>query len=225
MYKVNFLSHNWAIKKALNYFIIKRIHHLNGIVLDLGCGTRPFEGDILKIAEKYIGVDWGNSLHELNADIKADLNQPLPIKDNFADHIVTFEVIEHLAEPASLLKEAHRILKKGGTLNLSVPFQWWLHEAPWDYQRYTKYGLQYQIEKAGFFVESLEEVTGFWTMWILKLNYQLNRIPEKCGNLKNIVRIGFSPFWFFSQSAAILFDKLWKEPNETAGYFVVARKL
>lgn len=147
VYKVSYADHNWLAKKRYNHLISYQSASLSGIVIDLGCGERPFEFDILKYADQYIGVDWSSTLHQLRADIVADLNKPLPIEAESADHIVSFEFLEHLAEPQVMLSEAFRILRPNGRLTLSVPFQWWVHEAPWDYQRFTRYGLEYQLKK------------------------------------------------------------------------------
>ena len=90
MYRVNKLTHNWLIKNIINNKIKERLPYLYGRIIDLGCGTRPFEKDILKHANEYIGVDWGNTYHNLNAEIISDLNKPLPIPSSSFDHVVSF---------------------------------------------------------------------------------------------------------------------------------------
>lgn len=224
MHPENHLAHNWLIKKFVNDKVRSHLKNLSGTVIDLGCGTRPYETDIINHADKYIGIDWNNTLHGLNADVIADLNKPLPFGDGITDCIVTFEVIEHLAEPGLMLLEAYRILRSGGILLLSAPFQWWVHEAPWDYQRFTRYGLEYQFRKTGFEIVSIEETSGFWSMWILKLNYQLIRLIRGPRWLRAVIRFCLIPFWWIGQVIAPLLDSVWKEDKETAGYFVMAKK-
>lgn len=224
MYPESRFAHNWLIKKALNDNVRSRVGRLSGLVLDLGCGTRPFEPDIMQRATRYVGIDWSNTLHGNHADIVADLNKPLPVKDESVDHVVSFEVMEHLAEPAVMLGEAFRVLRKGGELTISVPFQWWVHESPWDYYRYTCHGLQYLLEKAGFTDVVVTPTTGFWSMWVLKLNYQTTRLIQGPKVLQFLVRSVLIPFWWINQHLAWLMDCRWPDPRETAGYFVVARK-
>lgn len=224
MYEINYFSHNWGVMRAANNILALRFRMLTGDVIDLGCGERPHEVDILNYAKSYIGVDWSNSLHDIKADIIADLNKPLSIESESYDSVVSFEVLEHLCEPQMMLKEANRILKKKGVIVLSIPFQWWVHEEPWDYQRFTRYGLEYQFKKAGFTNIQIEEKTGFWLMWILKLNYQLKRLVRGPLLLKVIAKIFLIPFWFISQWLAIYLDSFWHEDKETAGYVVTARK-
>jgi SAM-dependent methyltransferase len=217
-------SHNWLMKKAINDKIRRRLPDLSGVVIDLGCGTRPFEADILRHAARYLGVDWGSTLHGNRADVVADLNAPLPLDDSCADHVVSFEVLEHLAEPRTMLGEAFRILRKRGQLTLSVPFQWWVHEQPWDYYRYTRYGLEYMLQRAGFVDIAVTPTTGFWSMWILKLNYQTIRLIRGPTPTRAVIRAALIPCWWLNQHWASIMDRWWSEDRETAGYFVTAAK-
>lgn len=216
MYPKCLLTHNWLIKKAINDKVRERPPKLSGLVVDLGCGVRPFEHDILQYADNYIGVDWGNTLHGVQADILADLNQPLPIADAAANHVVSFEVLEHLAEPQIMLAEAFRILLPGGQMTLSVPFQWWVHEAPWDYYRYTCHGLEYLLRKAGFTDIVVKPTTGFWSMWLLKLNYQTARLARGPRPIRFFIRALLVPFWWTNQHLAQALDRFWPEENVTA---------
>jgi SAM-dependent methyltransferase len=45
----------------------------------------------------------------------------LPVADSCADVVLLLDVIEHIAEPGRALAEAHRVLRPGGTLIISVP--------------------------------------------------------------------------------------------------------
>lgn len=52
--------------------------------------------------------------------LEGDVSE-LPVTDNSADAVLLLDVIEHIAEPARALAEAHRVLRPGGTLIISVP--------------------------------------------------------------------------------------------------------
>ena len=224
MYQENLFSHNWLIKKALNAVIGKRLKDLHGVVVDLGCGSRPFEPDIRQHADAYYGIDWMSSYHESVADIVANLNVAIPLLDQSVDHVVSFEVLEHLSSPHVMLSEALRVLRSGGELTVTVPFQWWEHEEPWDFFRYTSHGLRHLLESAGFDSIIVVPTTGFWSMWILKLNYHLARLIRGSALTRKAIRLLLIPVWWVGQTAARFLDNHWDEVRETAGYFVTARK-
>jgi SAM-dependent methyltransferase len=219
MNKIDYSAHNWLPLKINNQFLERNVHHIRGRVIDLGCGTCQYKSDMLKGADEYIGVDWKGSMHDQSqVDIFANMTEPLPFEDNYGDTVTCFQVMEHLPEPAFFLKEIHRILKPNGCLLLSTPFMWHIHEAPYDFFRYTRYGLEYLLGKAGFAQPTIEEMTGFWQMWILKLNYHSSRLA------RGPLRYFCIPFWWLGQVLAPTFDRFNKNSTQCAGYFVLAWK-
>lgn len=208
----NFLIHN------INKKIAQSLPY-KGRVIDLGCGTAPYKEDILTVADEYIGVDWGNSYHKTSKiDIQADLTKRLPFDDEYADTVVSFQVMEHLPDPSFFLSECYRILKPGGSFFITVPFMWHVHESPYDYYRYTRYGLEYLLKKNGFADINIKENTGFWQMWILKFNYHTIRFAR--GPLKYL----WIPIWLLGQVISPILDKFDKNITECASYTVIARK-
>ena len=208
----NFLIHriNRQIAKSLPY---------SGRVVDLGCGTAPYKDHILSVADEYIGVDWESSYHDTSqVDIFADLAQKLPIEDNFADTLTAFQVMEHLPEPVFFLSECYRILRPNGQLFITVPFMWQVHEAPQDYYRYTRYGLQYLLNKTGFTDIEIKENTGFWQTIVLHFNYHSKRYA------RGILKYPWMVVWWFGQVLSPILDRIDKNPGETASYTVQARK-
>ena len=108
---------------------------------------------------------------------------------------------------------------------LQVPWQWWVHEAPYDYFRYTPYALKYMFEKAGFEDIQVKAQSGFFTTWIVKMNYFSARFIIGPKPLKYLIKSILIPFWTLGQVIAPYLDKLdrnWEA--ETQGYFVLARK-
>ncbi len=127
--------------------------HARGRLADLGCGFVPFYMLYKDLITQSICVDWPNSAHKNDfLDITCDLNKPLPMADSAADTIVISEVLEHIANPELLWQEMARILAPGGKILLSVPFFYKIHEAPYDYYRYTEFALRHLAEKNGLSV-------------------------------------------------------------------------
>lgn len=215
---------NWLIYDIGDEFLSAHAALYRGDLYDLGCGDMPFRSFFLAHCDRYIGVDWGESRHSTAPDIAADLNRPLPIGDDVADTVVSISVLEHVREPASMLAEARRILKPGGHLILHVPFMWHVHEEPHDYYRFTAHGLRHLVGEAGFCEISVEPTTGFWSMWTLKLNYQLRKLVRGPAIVRAVSGAILTVFWWLDQNAARLMDRLWPSEGETAGYVVTARK-
>ncbi len=208
----NYLIHNITdeIARSLGY---------EGVVVDLGCGEAPYRELILQQAERYIGVDWNESQHDTsNVDVFADLTKPIPLEDQIADTLVSFQVMEHLPEPAAFLSECHRLTKPGGRLCITVPFMWQVHESPHDYFRYTRHGLEYLVGKAGFEQIEITEYTGFWQMWVLKFNYHTRR------HAGFPLRYALVPLWIIGQTIAPWLDRLDPHPQEATGYVLKARR-
>lgn len=216
--------YNWLAYNIGDEFLNRLNGYFRGHLYDLGCGEMPYKDWLLNYADQYTGVDWGSSLHEIKADILADLNETLPIESEVADTVMSISVMEHLREPQAFLNEAYRILKQGGAIVLQVPFMWWVHEAPYDYYRYTRYGLQYMFEKAGFTDVIVYPQTGFWVMWALKFNYQSLRLIRGPWLVREAMALLMRMIWAIDQRVAPWLDKHWKCEAETAGYFVVAHK-
>jgi SAM-dependent methyltransferase len=218
-------AHNWLIYDAGDHWLEKHTHLYSGTIYDLGCGEASYKDWFLLHADKYIGVDWSESFHNIKADIVANLNEPLPIEHAVADTVLSFSVIEHLSEPQHMLNEAHRILKPGGVLILQAPWQWWIHEAPYDFYRYTPYGLRLLLERAGFTEIKVQPQAGFFTMITMKLNYFSRRFVRGPKIIRYPIFGVLSIFWYLGQKAAPLLDKLdcnWE--LEATGYFVTAKK-
>lgn len=220
----NRCAYNWLIYDTSDRFLERYIPFYKGVLYDLGSGESPYKEFFLKYVEKYIAVDWSESFHATEVDIAADLNGPLPLQDQVADTIISLSVMEHLKEPQVFLGEAQRILKPGGVMILQTPFMWWVHEAPHDYYRYTRHGLKYLFEKAGFSAVEVYPQTGFWTMWTLKFNYQTARLVRGRWPVRQLVGLIMGSVWAIDQPLARWLDRHWKCEEETAGYFVVARK-
>ena len=135
----------------------------NGDLIDLGCGKAPLLGAYREYCTSHVLADWENSEHPNRLlDLSFDLNQPLSVIDSKTfDTVLLSDVLEHVREPKALVFEIARILRPGGALLLNVPFAYWIHEAPHDYYRYTRYALEGFIQEAGLDLIELRPLGGW----------------------------------------------------------------
>lgn len=122
-----------------------------GRVLDIGCADGWVRNALDPDCE-YVGLDYpvtARTMYGTRPDVFAD-GALLPFRDASFQCVTLLEVLEHVAHPDLVLREAQRVLVPGGTLLLSMPFLYPLHDAPHDYQRYTAPGLEFSLRKVGF---------------------------------------------------------------------------
>ena len=144
-----FINQFYFSRKGLHKGISSLIIHLNGKILDIGCGKKPYQS--LCNASEYIGLELDTPENRLNK--KADFfydGKIMPFKENYFDSIICNQVFEHIFNPNQFLSEVNRITKINGTFLLTVPFIWDEHEQPCDYARYSSFGLKYILELHGF---------------------------------------------------------------------------
>ena len=149
-----FLVHPFYFsRRNLFKFYKKYSQKLGGNLIDIGCGNKPYK-NLFKHCKSYIGLEI-ESENKNSADFTYD-GKNFPFEDETFDSAVCSEVLEHVFEPNQFLKEVNRVLKKNGLIILTLPFFWDEHEQPYDYARYTSFGLKYILEKENF--EILEQV-------------------------------------------------------------------
>lgn len=122
---------------------------LSGKLLDVGCGTKPYQ-DFFDVSE-YVGLDIERegSQERSCADYLYNGDE-FPFQDDKFNSVLCNQVLEHVFNPANFLSEIYRVMKPEGKLLLTVPFVWDEHEQPFDYARYSTYGLKALLEASGF---------------------------------------------------------------------------
>lgn len=93
-------------------------------VCDIGSGPgAPFLHHVAAQLRSGVGLDEhvAPSTDTKIAVVEADITQPLPLPGESFDHVTLLAVLEHLAKPEPVLREAHRILRDGGSLILTWP--------------------------------------------------------------------------------------------------------
>jgi SAM-dependent methyltransferase len=132
---------------------------LRGRVLDVGCGSRPYER--LVAASEYVGLelDTPENRRTKKADLYYD-GRKLPFDDASFDAVICNQVLEHVFEADSFAGELARVLRPRGRLLLTVPFVWDEHEQPHDFGRYSSFGLAALLSRNGLRVLRQEKTAG-----------------------------------------------------------------
>lgn len=134
------------------------IADISGRVLDVGAADRWIEPHLSE-GVQYVALDYpatGRDLYSAKPTVFGDAAS-LPFEDACFDGVFCLEVLEHVPEPESVLKEIARVLKRGGRAWITMPFLYPLHDAPFDFQRFTEYGLRRSMRQAGLEVTSLRK--------------------------------------------------------------------
>ena len=190
-------------------------------VLDAGAGEGRYRRYFA--AQRYCGVDLGvgdAGWDYSKLDAVADLGR-LPFRDGAFDAALNVVTLEHLPEPGRALAEISRTLAPGGTLLVAAPQDWEIHQAPHDYYRYTRHGLEYLLARAGLEVREMRPAGGYFRLLARRL---LNGLQFFAGGWR----------WLGFPLAALLvappalalpcLDFLDSQKRFTLGYVCLARK-
>lgn len=144
-----FVNPFYIARRGLAKAMMELAPSLSGFLLDVGCGSKPYQS--LFVVNKYVGLDIDSyRTRKLGiADYFYDGGM-FPFEDAVFDSILCNQVLEHVFNPDSFLGEINRVLKPGGKVLLTVPFVWDEHEQPYDYARYSSFGLRTLMEKQKF---------------------------------------------------------------------------
>lgn len=147
-------------------------------VLDAGAGDGRYRAhfdlvhyesaDFLQVDKKhYAKVDYVCSL------------ESIPVEAERYELVLLTQVLEHLPEPLPVLKELQRVLKPGGTLWLTAPLFYPEHEAPYDFYRYTQFAYRHLLAEAGFDIERLEWLDGYFATASFQLDGAAAWLPRR----------------------------------------------
>ena len=148
-------------------------------ILDLGCSSGLLAERLRAIGHQVIGVDTAEIdgvAERVSAFYKADLNDGIPpeVGTDF-DVVLAADVLEHLADPASLMDQIHRVLSPEGSVLFCVPniAHWYPRFRAtlgmFDYDQrgildathlrfFTRRSISRLVERAGFTIRRIEPV-------------------------------------------------------------------
>jgi SAM-dependent methyltransferase len=202
-------------------------------LLDAGAGEcaykRYFSHCNYMSVDMAIGeANWNYS----NVDCIVSLNK-LPMKDESFDVVLCTQVLEHLQKPVESVKEMYRVLKRGGNLFLTAPMSHSEHQIPYDFFRYTSYGLRYLCSEAGFQEIDVAPMGGMFVRWAYEVTRVISIFPEV--SVRRGIRAKNGLLWApvklicfflvrFLQIILLNLDRFDKKKNDPFGWRVIGKK-
>ena len=151
----------------------------DALVLDAGAGNALYREHFAHT--RYETADF----KQVNKDYASDITYvcdlaAIPTEDDRFDLVLLSQVLEHLPEPVEVLSEMRRVLKPGQQIWASTPLFYEEHEVPYDFYRYTQFGLQHIFERAGFTDIRVEWLEGY----LGTVSYQLSVAAQALRGLR-----------------------------------------
>jgi SAM-dependent methyltransferase len=188
-------------------------------VVDLGAGAAPYRALFEHPGISYIACDL-----DVDAEVVISPGTRVPLNDNSAKVVVSFQVLEHVWDLGWYLSEARRLMAPDGTLVLSTHGTWLYHPHPTDFRRWTRDGLMLELTTRGFVVQEITGLIGplAWTTQFRALGFHrlLSAIPLLGLPLAALVGAVMNLRMFVED---LVTPAEWIETN-AAVYVLVARK-
>ena len=173
-------------RSGLRNAMIEFAPMLSGRLLDVGCGTKPYQS--LFSVDTYIGLEINSEAsHEYGVADHFYDGHTFPFDDASFDSILCNQVLEHVFNPDEFLGEIMRVLKPEGRLLLTVPFVWDEHEQPYDYARYSSFGLHALLDNQGFHIIKYEKIGADVSVLFQLANAYLFKITQKLSKYSRLL--------------------------------------
>ncbi|WP_411726932.1 class I SAM-dependent methyltransferase [Methyloglobulus sp.] len=186
------------------------LNEAQGVMLDYGCGGQPYKSFFMPKLSRYIGADVA-AAEGVSLDIEIEPCQALPLDAASIDTLLSTQALEHLDDVEFYLGECARLVRPGGVLILTAPMQWRHHEVPYDYWRFTKFGLISLLERHDFSIKSISPCGGVYALiGQIFLSHLHERGVQKKWLNKIINRL------------ALYLDNRWIDKDDTLNWQVIA---
>lgn len=171
-------------------------------ILDIGCGSGKITNIIKNKGYDVYGLDFSYEAVRkaiqlgIHADI-CNLDEGIKGSNNSFDVVWAGDIIEHVFDPIGLLKEANRVLRKGGKLLITIP-----NDVGLITRIRILFGISYQAQmykSAGYFKHHT-----FFTLDLIKFMLENARFKikevQKILNLgKKRISINYAPSFLYNE--------------------------
>jgi len=193
------------VRRRLSAAIASETRRAHGVLLDVGCGLKPYEPLFRPFISRYVGLEYspdagyrGNT-----ADVCGDAAM-IPFASKSVDTVLCTEVLEHVPDPDTVVREIARVLKPGGVAICTAPFFYPVH-GTYDFFRYSpgtiatlmrRYGLTVEIERplsgTGVTLAILLnlywiEIGFLWTKWLYPIGLLLRPLLWLLAAIVNLI--------------------------------------
>jgi len=187
------------VRREIYSFLELNANFLSGKLLDIGCGSKPYE-KLFKNLNNYVGVEVSGNKENLKSDIYYN-GIALPFADNTFDSVLCTEVFEHVEQLDDVIIELYRVLKPGGRMIVTTPFMCVEHEMPYDFRRFTFNGLINFMKKNNFKILKSQKLLNNFHVFFQTLNFYICKVflKKKTKFLRYLVYFGLAgPINFLS---------------------------
>lgn len=140
-------------------------------VLDYGCRTSPYR--LLFPNAEFVRADLAG---EDNVEYVIDSQGRVNEESEHFDYILLTQVLAHVKNTQSCLRECNRLLKRGGSLLVSTHGTYWDAPCPTDFWRWTADGLKEELQQAGFEVLDMQKATTGGRALMFLMDFQIKRV-------------------------------------------------
>lgn len=139
--------------------IVELSSYIGGLTLDIGAGGYDRYSGLFN-SKRYVRLDLDI---QNKPDLVADAHA-LPFRHEVFDSIVCTQVFGDLHEPYVAIGEFCRVLKKGGSVMITESQTNELHDEPFDYWRFTRFGFEQLCQSCDLSIVVLSQRGGFFTV-------------------------------------------------------------
>ncbi len=201
----------WFERELIFRQLLKSWPFIQGQVLEIGDGNKPFWLFFHHLSFQYTSVDFSEIRKENNtAPGDFDWNR-LPLKPESLDTVVAWKVLRFFETPQSFLSRVHTSLKKEGRAIVLVPHGTWANGSDQFLRDFQPEMLRSWLQSAGFEIEFEQLFWGRGAFFLQKLN-QLgakNSVLRKTPSLatRSLLRLekAYLSFWQKKNAAPAVF--------------------
>lgn len=187
-----FINPAYFARKSVYETLLRFAPRVSGRLLDAGCGSKPYQ-HLFKNVTNYIGMEFDSkeNRERKGPDIFYD-GKTFPFANDSFESVLSTEVLEHVFNPDQHIQEIKRVLKPKGMLLLTTPLIWGEHQEPYDYGRYTSFGLCDILKRNGFeIIEYRKNMTGILVAFVILTIYMRTLLDVRNYYLKTALNIVF----------------------------------